>query len=332
MGYSAGFELRALEVVATVCELNSMTLAARHLGMTQPAVSQTIQRLESSLGVTIIDRRRRPLTPTTAGYWLAQAAGRILKDAQQIPVAIRHLESGKALQLRIGLVDSLSSPFVPDLVGKLKSSTHYLAISAGLARGLRAGLIDHNLDLIITNDGMEGIDGLLRHPILSETYILAVPQKLDLNWEKVGLAELGQKLPLIRWNARSHIGADIERHLRRLRQEIPRRFEFDSAEVILSMVGAGHGWAFVTPLSIFEVKARLPKVRTLPVPGPAFSRQLDLVSRAGELDVLAGRIAEISRGIIRSRYLPEMLRLAPWLNGKVVVGGADQYVSGFPAR
>ncbi len=324
MSSSLGFELHALEVVAAVCELNSMTLAARQLGMTQPAVSYTIRQLETALGITILDRTRRPLTPTTAGYWLAQAAGRVLREAQQIPLAVRHLETGMAVQLRIGLVDSLSVPFVPQLVRATESSIRFLSISSGLARSLRAGLMDHNLDLLITNDGMEGIDGLLRHPILTEPYVLVVPQKGE--WETMSLAELGQRLPLIRWNARSHIAADIERHLRRLRLELPRRLEFESAGVILAMVEAGLGWSLLTPLSIFEVKARMPRIRTLPVPGPAFSRHLDLISRAGEIDVLAGRIAEVAQRILRNRYLPEILRLAPWLDGQVLVGGADRQV------
>ncbi len=326
MSSSLGFELHALEVVAAVCELNSMTLAARQLGMTQPAVSYTIRQLETALGITILDRTHRPLTPTTAGYWLAQAAGRVLREAQQIPLAVRHLETGMAVQLRIGLVDSLSVPFVPELVRATESSIRSLSISSGLARSLRAGLMDHNLDLLITNDGMEGIDGLLRHPILAEPYVLVVPQKGEAEWEKMSLAELGQRLPLIRWNARSHIAADIERHLRRLRLELPRRFEFESAGVILAMVEAGLGWSLLTPLSIFEVKARVPRVRTLPVPGPAFSRHLDLISRAGEIDALAGRIAEVSQRILRNRYLPEILRLAPWLEGQVLVGGADRKI------
>lgn len=323
MESSLRFDLRALEVVAAVCELHSMTLAGRRLGMTQSAVSQAIRHLEASLGVAIVDRKRRPLTPTTAGSWLAAAAGRILRDARQIPVAMRHLESGKVLQLRIGLVDSLSSPFVPDLVEKLKSSIRYLSVSAGLARGLRAGLIEHDLDLIIINDRMDGIDGLFRHLILVEPYIVVVPRAFDPGREKIGLAELGRRLPLIRWDPRSHIAADIEINLRRMRIEVPRRFEFDSPDLILAMVGAELGWAIVTPLSIFEVKARLPKVRTMPVTGAAFSRRLDLVSRAGEIDALAGRIAALSCRIIRRSYLPEILRLAPWLDGKVLIGGSD---------
>jgi hypothetical protein len=53
---------------------------------------------------------------------------------------------------------------------------------------------------------------------------------------------LAKELPLIRWSAQSHIGAEIERQLRRMRVEIPRRFEFDSGSTILSMVAAGIGW------------------------------------------------------------------------------------------
>ncbi|WP_216074001.1 LysR substrate-binding domain-containing protein, partial [Acinetobacter baumannii] len=82
---------------------------------------------------------------------------------------------------------------------------------------------------------------------------------------------------LIRWAARSHIGADIERQLRRLRLDIPRQFEFDSARTILGMVAAGLGWAIMTPLSIFEMKPLLANVRLLPFPGPHFSRQLAIV-------------------------------------------------------
>src|SRR5882757_6565770 len=80
MRASLGFELRALQVFATVCELRNMTLAAKRLGMTQPAVSYTIKQLEDVMGVKLIDRNRRPLAPTAGGDWLAAAAAQILHD------------------------------------------------------------------------------------------------------------------------------------------------------------------------------------------------------------------------------------------------------------
>jgi hypothetical protein len=68
MRSSLGFDLRALQVFATVCELRNMTLAAKRLGMTQPAVSYTIKQLEDVMGVKLIDRNRRPLSPIPSKF------------------------------------------------------------------------------------------------------------------------------------------------------------------------------------------------------------------------------------------------------------------------
>jgi hypothetical protein len=58
----------------------------------------------------------------------------------------------------------------------------------------------------------------------------------------------------------------------------------------------------------------------MPFPGPHFSRQIHLISRAGELDRVSSRIARLSRRILKEKYLPGMLRIAPWLRGQIIVG------------
>ena len=256
MEIKAGLDFRALEVFVTVCELRSMTLAARQLGMTQPAASYAIKRLEEVTGAALIDRSQRPLAPTASGRWLMQAAGQILHDTRQIPISLRHIQRGLELRLRIGLMDSLSDPFVPALVDQLHSSILFLSITNGIARRTRVGLLDRTLDLIVTNDPMDDVDGIVRHPILTEGYMLLVPRtgaKLPLT----DLAALGRKLPLIRWNPQSRTGLDIERRLRRMGVHIERRFEFDSPSAILSGVSSGVGWAIMNPLTLFEMRALL---------------------------------------------------------------------------
>jgi len=314
----SALDFRSLEVFAAVCRLRNMTLAARQLKMTQPAVSQTIKRLEGITGVVLIDRSQRPLTVTTAGLFLAQAASQTLNDMRQIPIALRHIDRGLELRLRIGLVDSLSDPFVPELVNQLHASIHYLSVINGVASLVRAGLLDRTLDLIVTNDPMDDADGIVRHPILVENYVVVVPRtgaKLPLT----DLTALGRKLPLIRWHPRSRTGSDIERQLRRMGVNIERRFEFDSSAAILSMVSSGLGWTIVPPLSIFESRMLLRNVRILPFPGARFVRQINLFARAGELEATASRIADMSRQILRERYLPELVKMGGWLEGHIVV-------------
>lgn len=319
MHSSLSFDLRSLEVFLATCSLRSMTAAAERLAMTQSAVSQTIGQLERALGQKLLDRRTRPLGITAAGEVLRHGAAEIVQAAQMIPGAMRQLEAGEPARLRIGLVDSLSSPFVPELLIRLKGTLRYFSVTAGLAAGLREGLLDYTLDIVITNDPMEDLDGLLRETVLVEPYLVVVPARLELAGEKLDLERLARDLPLVRWSARSHIGTEVERHLRRLRLAIPRQLEFDSADALLGIVGANLGWAVMTPLCIMNASARLGAVRTLPFPGPGFTRRLSLIAREGELGAVAGRVAKLSRIILRERYVPQMARLAPWLAREVRV-------------
>ena len=279
--------------------------------MTQPAVSQAIRHLEDVLGVPLVDRRSRPLMLTAAGEWLTRTAGQVLQDAKQIALTIREFEEGRALRLRIGLVDSLSDPFVPAMMRRLTPTVHYLSISSGLARTLRAGLIDRSLDLIITNDPLDDVSEIRKIPILTEPYLLVVPA--SINAQDVSLADLASAMPLIRWNARSQTGADIERQLGRLRIDLSRQFEFDSARTILGMVAAELGWAIMTPLSIFEMTPVLSKVKLLPFPGPSFSRTVAVAVPPGENETIAEQIGRVSVELLQDLYVPEILNALPWL-------------------
>ncbi|MEE2950432.1 MAG: LysR substrate-binding domain-containing protein [Pseudomonadota bacterium] len=59
------------------CRLESFTLAAEELGLTQGAISKQIRFLEAELGVTLFERRNRGVFPTEAG----RRFGRIVSDA-----------------------------------------------------------------------------------------------------------------------------------------------------------------------------------------------------------------------------------------------------------
>ena len=65
---------RSLEVFVAVAETANLSSAAQRLGLTQPAVSRVIHRLESQLGSTLLDRQSRPLRLTQAGVVLRERA------------------------------------------------------------------------------------------------------------------------------------------------------------------------------------------------------------------------------------------------------------------
>ena len=71
---------RALEIFAAVMRAGSFSGAGRALGLTPSAVARSIDRIEARLGVRLLLRSTRSLTPTAEGQVYLQTARRILAD------------------------------------------------------------------------------------------------------------------------------------------------------------------------------------------------------------------------------------------------------------
>jgi len=91
-------ELRQLRCLVTIVDAGTFTDAAIELGISQAAVSRNLLALERALGVRLLHRTSRSITPTTAGV-------RVLAQARQILTAAASLVTEAAtghVTLRIG--------------------------------------------------------------------------------------------------------------------------------------------------------------------------------------------------------------------------------------
>lgn len=75
--------LVAMETFVRVIEAGSFSGAAKQLHIGQPAVSKAIAQLESRLGVRLLLRSTRGLTPTTAGRGFYERAKRSIEEADE---------------------------------------------------------------------------------------------------------------------------------------------------------------------------------------------------------------------------------------------------------
>jgi len=314
-------DLNSLRAFLAVAEGGSMTAAADSRGLTQSAVSQIIRQLEERLGAVLVDRSQRPVVLTATGRVLQRYARAIISEVEALEVAVRHAGSSKVQELNIGVVDSFASTVGPALIkALLKTTATHLSFRSGLAHDQAEGLLNRSLDFIITSDPMDDVDGLERYVILSEPFLLLMPKNLGATAEPVDLKFLAAAHPLIRFSARSQIGTQIERHLRRLGIKAARLLEVDATDTLVAMVSAGLGWAIATPLCLLQARGNIKDIRTLPFPAAGFNRQLHLITRAGEYGELPQRIVDLSCEIMHRECLPEIRRLAPWLRHEIVVG------------
>jgi DNA-binding transcriptional LysR family regulator len=87
-------------------EEGGISAAAKRLCRTQPAVTRMLQTLEEQIGAELIDRRARPVRPTTTGLRVLDYAREILQAADRLTEAGRYATSSRQL-LRLGVSRSL---------------------------------------------------------------------------------------------------------------------------------------------------------------------------------------------------------------------------------
>lgn len=314
------FDLRALDVFLAVGDTGSMTAAARALGTTQPAVSQTVRRLEARLGALLIDRGARPLAVTPAGEELRARGRRLLADAERLQAAVRDVAEATPPSVRIGLIDSFAATAGPALIRGLRGHAGSLTVWSGISPALGDDLLRRRLDFIVTTDPMDSLGGLERHRLIREPFVLVLSPRLAGAGQPPALDELARHHAFVRYSERSLIGAEIERHLRRLGMEVPRSLEFDGSESLFAMVSAGLGWAITTPLCMIHGRAGGARFTAAPLPGPSLERSVYVLCRSGEFGALSARLVAHGRDVLAALVRREVRRIAPWAEKDMKIG------------
>lgn len=92
---------QAMTTFIRVVDTGSFSAAARQTNVGQPAVSKLIAQLEDRLGVRLITRTTRGLSPTEAGQRFYERARRALEEADEAELAARGAGRGLTGRLRI---------------------------------------------------------------------------------------------------------------------------------------------------------------------------------------------------------------------------------------
>jgi DNA-binding transcriptional LysR family regulator len=145
-------KLQDLHVLMTVVEAGSMGKAAERLHTSQPAVSNSIAKLEHTLGVRLLDRHPQGIEPTRFGRALLDCGVAVFDDLRQGIKNIDYLADPTAGEVRIGCNPLLAADFVPAVIDGV--SRRYSRIVFHLATELTDALHDQlnnrTLDLLIT--------------------------------------------------------------------------------------------------------------------------------------------------------------------------------------
>lgn len=123
-------ELRELRAFIAVVEAGGLSAAARKLHLSQPALSQTIRRLERDLAVPLLVRSSTGVTPTDAGRVLLDEARAVLLRADQLVNRLTGASDDGGRVLRLGLPLELPPGLLPPALAVMRAEWPHVRVQA----------------------------------------------------------------------------------------------------------------------------------------------------------------------------------------------------------
>jgi DNA-binding transcriptional LysR family regulator len=271
-----------LLTLRSVATHGSFSRAADELGYTQSAVSQQIAALEAEVGLTLVDRGRRPVGLTDAGAILADHAEGVLERLATADAQLDALRGLRAGRLRVAAFGSAYATFLPTALARFRAEHPGVALEpvehepdASIPL-LRTGEVD--LAIAYGDHGEEGLD--VTH-LLDDEHRAVLPARHRLaRRTAVTVADLAEDA----WIVPSPDGP--ARAYRAALDDLARRagftpqvaFETHNLQAVQALVAAGLGVALMHDLTM---PTRRGSIAVRPLEGPRLTRRVTAVTVAG---------------------------------------------------
>lgn len=268
--------LEKFQTLMSVVDCGSLTRAAAELGVTQSAVSHSLDSLEKELGFTVIRRSRAGVQLTNEGERLLPAVRSMLAAAEQLSQtasSIRGLESGT---VRIGAFTSVAVHWLPPVLKEFQQD--YPKVDFKLLNGdyhdveqwLADGSVDVGFVAMPAGVGCECI------PLMEDRLLAILPRHSRFeNYPKFPLVECETEPFISLLQSSDH---DARRALEAAGVKPNVRFYTKDDYAVIAMVEQGLGISIMPELLL---KGRHDDLQILPLI-PEAKRTIGLAIAAGE--------------------------------------------------
>ncbi|MCW5714318.1 MAG: LysR family transcriptional regulator [Bauldia sp.] len=261
IGSRAEMTLHQLRIFWAVAHAETLTKAAKQLGLTQPSLSQQLSKLETTVGARLFDRTPGAMALTDAGSFLLRKAEYILSNVSEATDGLRQFSDGMRATIRVAGLNSVLRVLLPPAMARLADT--FPGIEFDIHETAPADALELlygrrvNVGLVAENSIASSSVGFKAVPVASDPYVFAVPESIDLD----GVTDPDGELdPAVARVLNSCIQFTFgTQHTRRVeqwyQQVLPRHrliAQCRSYEVALGMVQAGLGVCLVPALTAFD--------------------------------------------------------------------------------
>jgi LysR family hydrogen peroxide-inducible transcriptional activator len=172
----AGLSLRDLEYLVAVGEQKHFGRAAESCGVSQPALSGQIRKIEDLLQITVFERDRRRVMITRKGEVVLRQAKRVLQEARRLLELARGWDEPLAGPLALGAIATLGPYLFPYVLSHLRRQfpRAELVLSEGRTAELLERLHLGELDAVLLSLPIHR-EGMASRPLFFEPFLLVHP-------------------------------------------------------------------------------------------------------------------------------------------------------------
>jgi DNA-binding transcriptional LysR family regulator len=263
--------LRHMKIFVSVCKENSITLAAKKLYISQPAVSNAIKDLEDYYGVQLFDRISKKLYLTEAGKIVFNYALHISSLFEELETNIKN--SDNIGRLRIGSSITIGTHLMPNYIKEFSQrfphiQTFVTIDSSDIIENL---VLDNELDFALIEGIVHSENIISKGFIYDELIVICDLENPLLQKEVVSVEDLSTQNFLMRekYSGTRELAESI---LLLHNISLNPIWESSSTEAIINGVSQGIGIS-ILPLQLVQDSINRNQVRKLEVDGLKFKRQ-----------------------------------------------------------
>ena len=270
--------LSRLRSFVELAQNKSFDKTAKAVGRSQPAITDQIQILEETLGVSLFHRQTRSVSLTLEGEALFHRVQGILRDLDDLLLDFAKVAALEVGEVRVGATPTLACYIVPEIIGSFRRKYPGIRImfSDAPAAQLEADVENRKLDFYF-GPKPSSKSALRFQFVAADNYVVVVPKGHKL--AKRGPADICEltKYPMLLMCRGTYVRDEIDRFFRKHRLNVDPVGEVSNHFTLGGLVEAGCGIT-VLPRLAYPVIAH-PGTVAIEVPDPDFVRALGVATR-----------------------------------------------------
>jgi DNA-binding transcriptional LysR family regulator len=238
--------LRQLRALNVLMEDGTVTSAARHLGVTQPAASRMLLQLEEEVGFPLFRRQRGRLLPTPEGKLFHREAYKVLSNFDHLTALSRDIAKLQGGYLRVVAMQTFAYTVLPVAVG------HFARLHPGVTLEIQVRQRREIADIITKQDfdvaftSMPDFAGLTTvEPLMVARAVCILPRGHHLARKPViNVKDLERETLVMGEN---WVRTELLKFFSEAGMAFPRQVTAETATMVCELVAAGVGVAAIHP-------------------------------------------------------------------------------------